>query len=136
MKFLVVDNSATMRRVVVNSLQRIGFTEILEAANGDEALERFYASVGFVITDRKMPRMSGIELTSALRARHDGRAVPILMVTPNAREDTARAVQAGVTNYIVKPFTLQMLKERIEQMLEDVPVATLSHAYPTGPAAS
>jgi DNA-binding response OmpR family regulator len=58
------------------------------------------------------------------------------MVTPSAKEDTASAVQAGVTNYIVKPFTLQMLKERIEQMLEDVPVATLSHACPMGPAAS
>ena len=136
MKFLVVDDSATMRRIVVNSLQRIGFTEILEAANGEEALERFDASVGFVITDWKMPRMSGIDFARALRARHDGRDVPILMVTPSAKEDITTAMQAGVNTCIVKPFTLQMLKDRIEQMLATTPAAPLRHVYPTGRAVS
>ena len=136
MKVLVVDDSATMRRIVVNSLQRIGFTEILEAANGEEALERFDASVGFVITDWKMPRMSGIDFARALRARHDGRDVPILMVTPSAKEDITTAMQAGVNTCIVKPFTLQMLKDRIEQMLATASAAPLSHVYPTGRAVS
>ena len=113
MKVLVVDDSATMRRIVVSSLQRIGFTEILEAANGEEALERFDASVGFVITDWKMPRMSGIDFARALRARHDGRDVPILMVTPSTKEDIATAGRAGVNTCIVKPSTFQTLKDTI-----------------------
>jgi two-component system chemotaxis response regulator CheY len=118
MKFLVVDDSATMRRVVVNSLQRIGFTEFVEAGDGHEALDRYDTSVGFVITDWNMPNMSGIDLARALRARKDGKAVPILIVTTRSvKEDIVTAVQAGVNNYIVKPFTPQVLKEKIDQIL-------------------
>jgi two-component system chemotaxis response regulator CheY len=122
MKFLVVDDSATMRRILVNSLQRIGFDECVEAGDGQEAVARFDSSINFVITDWNMPNMSGIDFARALRARPDGKAVPILMVTTRSvREDIVAAVEAGVNNYIVKPFTPQVLKEKIDLVLASVP---------------
>ena len=118
MKFLVVDDSSTMRRIVVNSLQRIGFAETVEAADGKEALDKFDGSIRFVITDWNMPNMTGTELARALRARDDGKGVPILMVTARSvREDIIEAMEAGVNNYIVKPFTPQILKEKIDALL-------------------
>lgn len=118
MKFLVVDDSATMRRIVINSLQRIGYGDCVEASDGAEALELFDQSIDFVITDWNMPNVGGLELVRALRAREDGMNVPILMVTTRSvREDIMTAAQAGVNNYVVKPFTPQVLKEKIEQVL-------------------
>lgn len=124
MKFLVVDDSATMRRIVINSLDRIGYSQVVEAADGDEALRKFDGSIGCVITDWNMPKMSGLELVKALRARPDGRQVPILMVTTRSvREDIVTAIQAGVNNYIVKPFTPQVLKEKLSAILKAAAVA-------------
>ena len=118
MKFLVVDDSATMRRIVINSLQRIGFNETVEAGDGQEALEKFDSSVKFVITDWNMPNMTGTEFTKALRSREDGQHVPVLMVTARSvKEDILTAMEAGVNNYIVKPFTPQVLKEKIDALL-------------------
>lgn len=118
MKFLVVDDSATMRRIVVNSLQRIGYRDTIEAGDGEEALSRFDESVGCVITDWNMPTMSGADLTKALRARADSGHVPILMATSRStREDILTAIELGVSNYIVKPFTPQVLKEKIDALL-------------------
>jgi two-component system, chemotaxis family, chemotaxis protein CheY len=118
MKFLVIDDSATMRRILVNSLQRIGYTDCVEAGDGREALDKFDPSIGFVITDWNMPNMSGLELARALRAHPEGKAVPILMVTTRSvREDIIAAIEAGVNNYIVKPFTPQVLKEKIDSVL-------------------
>ena len=118
MKFLVVDDSATMRRILVNSLQRIGYGDCVEAEDGQQALEKFDASIGFVITDWNMPKMSGIDFAKALRAHGSGKTVPILMVTTRSvREDIVAAVEAGVNSYIVKPFTPQVLKEKIDQVL-------------------
>jgi two-component system chemotaxis response regulator CheY len=118
MKFLVVDDSATMRRIVVNSLQRIGYRDTVEACDGEEALARFDESVGCVITDWNMPTMSGADLTKALRARSDAGHVPILMATSRStREDILTAIELGVSNYIVKPFTPQVLKEKIDALL-------------------
>ena len=118
MKFLVVDDSATMRRIVVNSLQRIGFSETVEASDGVEALEKYDDSIRFVITDWNMPNMSGTEFTKALRLRADGKDVPVLMVTARSvRDDILVAMEAGVNNYIVKPFTPQVLKEKIDALL-------------------
>jgi two-component system chemotaxis response regulator CheY len=118
MKFLVVDDSATMRRIVINSLQRIGFSETVEAGDGQEALAKFDSSVKFVITDWNMPNMSGTEFTKVLRSRPDGASVPVLMVTARSvREDILTAMEAGVNNYIVKPFTPQVLKEKIDALL-------------------
>ena len=116
MKFLVVDDSATMRRILVNSLQRIGYTEFVEAVDGRDALDKCDASVGFVITDSSMPNVSGLELAKGIRA--SGLTVPILMVTTrNVREEVVIAMEAGVNHYIVKPFTPQVLKERIDAVL-------------------
>jgi two-component system, chemotaxis family, chemotaxis protein CheY len=118
MKFLVVDDSATMRRIVINALQRIGFSDAVEASDGQEALTMYDQSIGFVITDWNMPNMSGTEFTKALRERPDGREVPVLMVTARSvREDILTAMEAGVNNYVVKPFTPQVLKEKIDALL-------------------
>ena len=117
MKFLVVDDSATMRRIVVNSLKRIGYEECIEAGDGQEALSMFDDSIDFVITDWNMPNMGGLEFVRALR-EGSGAGLPILMVTTRSvREDIVQAAQAGVNNYVVKPFTPAVLKEKIDQVL-------------------
>lgn len=124
MKILVVDDSATMRRILVNSLQRIGYSECVEAGDGREALDKFDGSIQFVITDWNMPTMSGLDLTRALRSHPAGKSVPILMVTTRSvKEDIIAAVQAGVSNYIVKPFTPQVLKEKIDGVLSGAAAA-------------
>lgn len=118
MKFLVVDDSATMRRIVINSLQRIGFSDTVEAGDGQEALAKFDSSIKFIITDWNMPNMTGTEFTKVLRSRDDGKSVPVLMVTARSvKEDILTAMEAGVNNYIVKPFTPQVLKEKIDALL-------------------
>src|SRR4051812_19147611 len=125
MRFLVVDDSATMRSILVNSLQRVGFTDCVEAEDGLQALEKFTPDISFVITDWNMPTMSGIEFARALRAHSNGKTVPILMVTTRSvREDIVAAVETGVNSYIVKPFTPQVLKEKIEQVLSSVVAST------------
>jgi|SRR5690348_12859206 len=117
MRFLVVDDSATMRRIVVNSLQRVGFTEVVEAADGAEALEKL-SGIDFLITDWNMPKVSGAELTRAVRARDDCRSLPIIMVTARSvRDDILTAMEAGVDSYVVKPFTPQVLREKIDAVL-------------------
>ncbi|MEX2281963.1 MAG: response regulator [Gemmatimonadota bacterium] len=121
MRFLVVDDSATMRRIIINSLQRIGYSDYVEAADGEEALERFDASIGCIITDWNMPRLSGVEFVRSLRQREHGADVPIVMVTTRSvREDIIEAAKAGVSNYIVKPFTPQVLREKLNQVLGQV----------------
>ena len=118
MKFLVVDDSVTMRRIIVNSLQRIGYTDYVEACDGREGLDKLDASIGFVITDWNMPNMSGLEFVRALRARPEFKELPVLMVTTRSvKEDIVAAVTAGVSNYVVKPFTPQVLKDKIDAIL-------------------
>lgn len=122
MKFLVVDDSATMRRIITTSLEKIGYVDFVEASNGFEALTKFDKTIDFVIVDWNMPVMSGIECIRKLRARPDGKSVPILLVTTSsAKEDIIAAVQAGVNNYIVKPFTPHLLKEKIEAIINPQP---------------
>jgi two-component system, chemotaxis family, chemotaxis protein CheY len=124
MKFLVVDDSVTMRRIMINALERIGYTNVIEACDGHEALELFDESVGFIITDWNMPTLSGLEFARAVRARPSGQTVAILMVTTRgAREDIAAAVEAGVNNYILKPFTPSVLKEKIDRLLSTLGAA-------------
>ncbi len=118
MKFLIVDDSATMRRIVSNSLSRIGYSAFVEAEDGVQALNVFDGTIEFVITDWNMPNMGGLDLVKQIRARPDGKSVPILMVTTRSiREDIVTAAQAGVNNYVVKPFTPDVLKEKIDQIL-------------------
>ena len=124
MKFLVVDDSITMRRIILNALQRIGYSDAIEASDGKEALDKFDSSIGFVITDWNMPAMSGLEFARAVRATPAGQSVPILMVTTRgAREDIVSAVEAGVNNYILKPFTPSVLKEKIDRLLASISAA-------------
>ena len=124
MKFLVVDDSITMRRIIINALQRIGYNDAIEASDGKEALDKFDGSIGFVITDWNMPAMSGLEFARAVRATPAGQSVPILMVTTRgAREDIVSAVEAGVNNYILKPFTPSVLKEKIDRLLASIGAA-------------
>ena len=125
MKFLVVDDSATMRRIVVNSLKQIGYDDCVEASDGAEALEAFDPSIEFVITDWNMPNMGGLDFVKALRSSPVGKAVPILMVTTRSvREDIVTAAQAGVNNYVVKPFTPQVLQEKIDTVLASLAGST------------
>jgi two-component system chemotaxis response regulator CheY len=120
-KVLVVDDSSTMRRIVVNSLQKCGTYTIVEAENGEEALARYTPDMGLVLTDWNMPVMSGLDFVKALRARPEAATVPIIMVTTRGvREDVLTAVSAGVTNYIVKPFTPAVLKEKLDLVMSVV----------------
>lgn len=120
-KFLVVDDSVTMRRIVANSLKAIGYEDYVEAGDGREALTKLTAdgAIDFVITDWNMPEVSGLELVKAIRSNDKFGTVPILMVTTRGlKEDILEALQAKVNNYIVKPFTPQILREKIDQILE------------------
>jgi two-component system chemotaxis response regulator CheY len=120
LKFLVVDDSVTMRRIVINSLKNLGYQNYVEAADGSEALGKLQAddSINFVITDWNMPVMSGLELTKAIRSDGVLNKIPILMVTTRGvKEDIVEALQARVNNYVIKPFTPQVLKEKIETIL-------------------
>ncbi|MEZ5420317.1 MAG: response regulator [Vicinamibacterales bacterium] len=119
MRFLVVDDSSTMRRIIINTLNKLGYTECREAGNGREGLDQLTANpVDIVITDWNMPEMSGVEFARAIRANDATKAVPILMVTTNAAEgDIVEALKAGVSNYVVKPFTPATIKEKIEAVL-------------------
>lgn len=120
LKFLVVDDSVTMRRIVINSLKNLGYNDYVEASDGQEALGKLESDGGinFVITDWNMPNMSGLELTKSIRSHGAYSGVPILMVTTRGvKEDIIEALQAKVSNYIIKPFTPQVLKEKIEQIL-------------------
>jgi two-component system chemotaxis response regulator CheY len=118
MRIMVVDDSSTMRRIIINSLQRIGYVDYVEAGDGDEALERFNETIDCVITDWNMPNMSGLEFVRQLRQHEHGATVPIVMVTTRSvRDDIIEAAKAGVNNYIVKPFTPEVLREKLNQVL-------------------
>lgn len=122
MKFLIVDDSVTMRRIVANSLQNLGFKEYVEASDGKDALLKLSEddSINFVITDWNMPNISGLELTKAIRSDSTLSSIPILMVTTRGvKEDILEALNAKVNNYVVKPFTPQILKEKIDQILSN-----------------
>ncbi|HHL73280.1 MAG TPA: response regulator [Bacteroidetes bacterium] len=119
MKFLAVDDSPTMRRIVANTLKRIGYDDVVEATNGKEALERLNeAPVDFIITDWNMPEMNGLEFVKSVKADENLKDTPILMITTRGvKEDIVDAMKAGVNSYIVKPFTPQVLKEKIDSIL-------------------
>ncbi len=120
LKFLVVDDSVTMRRIVINLLKNLGHQNFIEANDGRDALDKLAtdSSINFVITDWNMPNVSGLELTKAIRSDGNLNSLPILMVTTRGvKDDIIEALNAKVNNYVVKPFTPQILKEKIEQIL-------------------
>ncbi len=120
MRILIVDDSSTMRRIIINTLNKLGYKECHEAGNGREAVERLAATpVDMVITDWNMPEMSGLEFIKAVRGNDATKHLPVLMVTTNAsQDDLLEAMRAGVSNYVVKPFTADTIKEKIEAALK------------------
>ncbi len=119
LKFLVVDDFSTMRRIVKNFLNDLGYQNIVEADDGHTALPILKAGgIDFLVTDWNMPIMPGLELLKAVRADPALAKLPVLLVTAEAkREQIVEAAQAGVNGYVVKPFTAQTLKEKIEKIL-------------------
>ena len=120
MNILVVDDFSTMRRIVKNLLAEIGFTNIVEADDGKTALPILEnGGIDFLVTDWNMPGMPGIDLLKAVRADPKLSDLPVLMVTAEAkREQILEAAQAGVNGYVVKPFTADTLKEKVDKVFE------------------
>ncbi len=120
MKILVVDDMSTMRRIVKNILKQLGFNNLEEAENGQEALTKLQAdNYGFVVSDWNMPVMMGIDMLRAIRADEKLKAIPVLMVTAEAqKENLMEAVKAGVSNYVVKPFTAETMQEKINKIFK------------------
>ena len=118
MRILVVDDFATMRRIITNVLRQLGFENIVEAEDGTRALQIMESEkIDFVVTDWNMPEMSGLDLLKAIRAKSDKDAMPVLMVTAEAlQENIVAAARAGVNNYIVKPFDAKTLAEKINKI--------------------
>ncbi len=121
MKVLVVDDFPTMRRIIKNLLKQVGFEKITEAEDGAHALTLIRENaIDFVVTDWNMPRLNGIELLKTLRADPSTKSLPVLMITAEAeKECIIQAIKAGVNNYIVKPFTAETLKEKLEKIFVD-----------------
>ncbi len=116
MKLLVVDDSSTMRRIIKNTLARLGYKDVLEGADGVEGWSVIDANpdVEMLITDWNMPEMNGLELVKKVRADERFKDLPIIMVTTEGgKAEVITALKAGVNNYIVKPFTPQVLKEKL-----------------------
>lgn len=116
MKLLVVDDSSTMRRIIKNTLARLGYKDILEGADGVEGWEALNSNpdIEMLITDWNMPEMNGLELVKKVRADQRFIDMPIIMVTTEGgKAEVITALKAGVNNYIVKPFTPQVLKEKL-----------------------
>lgn len=119
MRIMTVEDSATMRRIIKNTLKRLGYEDVIEAENGQIALAKLAADkIDFVITDWSMPEMNGLDFIIEVRKNEATRALPVLMITTVAeREDIITALQAGVNSYIVKPFDADTLKAKIQQVL-------------------
>ena len=120
MKILIVDDFSTMRRIIKNVLQDLGFNNTEEADDGTTALPMLRSgSYDFLITDWNMPGMQGIDLVQAVRADAKMGKMPILMVTAQAKkEQIVKAAEAGINRYIVKPFTPETLREKIGKIFE------------------
>ena len=116
LKILVVDDFATMRRIVKNSLRQLGYENIVEAEDGEIAVSKLEAErIDFIVSDWNMPKMTGLELLKFVRSSDEFCDLPFLMVTAEAqKENILEAAKAKVSNYIVKPFTAETLGEKIE----------------------
>ncbi|HZX32520.1 MAG TPA: chemotaxis response regulator CheY [Rhodocyclaceae bacterium] len=120
MKFLVVDDFSTMRRIVRNLLKELGFTNVDEAEDGAIALQKLQGGgFDFVVTDWNMPNMDGLTLLQSIRATPAMKHLPVLMITAEAKkENIIAAAQAGASGYIVKPFTAGTLSEKLNKIFE------------------
>jgi two-component system, chemotaxis family, chemotaxis protein CheY len=119
-KFLVVDDFSTMRRIVRNLLKELGFTNVDEAEDGAVALQKLQGGgFDFIVTDWNMPNMDGLTLLQSVRADPNLKALPVLMITAEAKkENIIAAAQAGASGYIVKPFTAGTLNEKLVKIFE------------------
>ncbi|MGC8520821.1 MAG: chemotaxis response regulator CheY [Steroidobacteraceae bacterium] len=119
MKFLVVDDFSTMRRIIKNLLHDLGYSNVTEADDGKTALPMLQAGdFDFLITDWNMPGMPGLDLIKAVRADTRLAKMPVLMLTAEAKRDQIiEAAQAGVNGYVIKPFTAETLKEKLDKIL-------------------
>jgi two-component system, chemotaxis family, chemotaxis protein CheY len=117
-KVLVVDDFATMRRIVKGVLKQLGFNDIIEAENGHSALEELKKEqIGLIVSDWNMPKMNGLDLLKAVRSDASLQGVPFIMVTAEGqKENVLEAVKAGVSNYIVKPFTPETFSEKLAKV--------------------
>lgn len=120
MKFLVVDDFSTMRRIVRNLLKELGYTVADEAEDGAIALQKLQSGgFDFVVSDWNMPNMDGLQLLQAIRADANLKHLPVLMITAEAKkENIIAAAQAGANGYIVKPFTAATLNEKLGKIFE------------------
>jgi two-component system chemotaxis response regulator CheY len=125
MPILVVDDFSTMRRIVKNCLKQLGFENVSEAEDGQVALTKLQSGeFKFVISDWNMPNMMGIDLLRAVRADQKLKTLPFLMVTAEAqKENIIEAAKAGVSNYIIKPFTADLLQQKLEVIFKPKPAA-------------
>ena len=123
MKFLVVDDFSTMRRIVRNLLKELGFTNVQEAEDGVDALNKLRSEkFDFVVSDWNMPNMTGIDLLRNIRGDAELKHLPVLMVTAEAKkENIIEAAQAGASGYVVKPFTAATLDEKLKKIFEKMP---------------
>ncbi len=119
-KVLVVDDFATMRRILKNILKQLGFTNIVEAEDGSTAWDILEEqSIDLIISDWNMPKMTGLELLKKVRASSKHSKMPFLMVTAEAqKQNVIEAVQAGVSNYVVKPFTAEGIYDKLSKILK------------------
>ena len=118
MKILVVDDFATMRRIIKNILTQLGFKHIIEADDGTTALDVLKSEkIGLIVSDWNMPKMTGLDLLKAVRADASLATTPFIMVTAEAQQDNIiLAVKAKVSQYIVKPFTAETLSEKLNKI--------------------
>jgi two-component system chemotaxis response regulator CheY len=125
MKILIVDDFSTMRRIIKNLLRDLGYNNTAEADDGSTALPMLKnGNFDFLITDWNMPTMTGIDLLKAVRADERLKTLPVLMVTAEAKRDQiVEAAQVGVNSYIIKPFTADTLKEKIDKIFERINAA-------------
>ena len=122
MRFLVVDDFSTMRRIVRNLLKELGFTNVDEAEDGQVALHKLKTQhFDFIVSDWNMPNMTGIELLKAVRADQQIKHLPFMMITAEAkRENIIEAAMAGASGYIVKPFTAATLEEKMNKIFQNM----------------
>ncbi len=119
-KVLIVDDFATMRRILKNILKQLGFKNMTEADDGTTALEVLESQdIDLIISDWNMPKMTGLELLKTVRAHDKYKRTPFLMVTAEAqKQNVIEAVQAGVSNYVVKPFTAEAISEKLSKIIK------------------
>lgn len=119
MRILVIDDFQTMRRIIINLLKQLGFSNMVENDDGATGWERLQVEkVDLIISDWNMPKMTGMDLLRKVRAEEKLKAIPFIMVTAEGkRENVIAAVQAGVSNYIVKPFNAATLKEKLVKVI-------------------